>query len=157
MPIVVEPVGPDGSIRMHPIGIARIPVQSQQTGGFVSVESHIELGPEFTSYLRGLEDYSHILVLYWMHEQSTPKAVTRPQGNPVVPEVGMFACRWPQRPNPVGLTTVRLLGIDGTTLRLEGLDVIDGTAVIDIKPYYPPYDEPKGEVRVPDWIDLLQY
>lgn len=52
---------------------------------------------------------------------------------------------------------MRLLGIDGSTLRVEGLDVIDGTAIIDIKPYTPPYDEPKGEVRVPDWIYLLQY
>ena len=93
MPVVVEPVGLDGSIRMHPIGTARTPVQSQQTGGFQAVESRIELGPEFASYLRGLEDYSHVLILYWMHEQTSPKAVTRPQGNPAVPEVGMFACR----------------------------------------------------------------
>ena len=52
---------------------------------------------------------------------------------------------------------MRLLGIEGTTLYVEGLDVIDGTAVIDIKPYYPPYDEPKGEVRVPEWVELLKY
>ncbi len=52
---------------------------------------------------------------------------------------------------------MRLLGIEGTTLLVEGLDVIDGTAVIDIKPYYPPYDEPRGEVRVPGWVDLLEY
>jgi tRNA (adenine37-N6)-methyltransferase len=52
---------------------------------------------------------------------------------------------------------VRLLGINGTTLLVEGLDVIDGTAVIDIKPYTPPYDEPKGEVRVPEWVGLLKY
>ncbi len=93
MAIVVEPVEPDGTIRMHPIGKACSQVKSQQTGGFLRVESRIELRPEFADYLRGLEDYSHILVLYWMHEQDTPKAITRPQGNPAVPEVGMFACR----------------------------------------------------------------
>jgi tRNA (Thr-GGU) A37 N-methylase len=93
VPIVVEPVGPDGSIRMHPIGKARSTVQSQQTGGFENLESRIDLDPDFASYLQGLDQYSHILVLYWMHEQSSPEAVTRPQGNPNVPEVGMFACR----------------------------------------------------------------
>ena len=52
---------------------------------------------------------------------------------------------------------MRLLAIDGTTLHVRGLDVIDGTPVIDIKPYTPPYDEPKGEVRVADWVYLLKY
>ncbi len=52
---------------------------------------------------------------------------------------------------------MRLLGIEGTTLEVEGLDVIDGTPVIDIKPYYPPYDEPEGEVQVPEWIWKLSY
>jgi tRNA (Thr-GGU) A37 N-methylase len=50
-----------------------------------------------------------------------------------------------------------LQSIEGTTLHVEGLDVIDGTAVIDVKPYTPPYDEPRGEVRVPDWVFLLRY
>jgi tRNA (adenine37-N6)-methyltransferase len=93
MPAAIEPVEPDGTIRMHPIGRARSQVKRQQTGGFQELESRIELGPEFAGYLRGLEEYSHILVLYWMHEQTAPKAVTRPQENPAVPEVGMFACR----------------------------------------------------------------
>lgn len=93
MSTVVEPIGPDGSIRMHPIGKAHSSVQFQQTGGFQQLESSIELAPEFASYLQGLEQYSHLIVLYWMHEQRTPKATTRPQGHPAVPEVGMFACR----------------------------------------------------------------
>lgn len=93
MPIIVEPVGPDGSVRMHPIGQAFSPVRTQQTGGFLEVTSRIELAPELAEYMQGLDGYSHILVLYWMHEQKMPKATTRPQGNPEVPEVGMFACR----------------------------------------------------------------
>ncbi|TAK33624.1 MAG: hypothetical protein EPO21_12190 [Chloroflexota bacterium] len=55
------------------------------------------------------------------------------------------------------MCTVRLVGIEGTTLHVQGLDVIDGTPVIDIKPYTPPYDEPKGEVRVPEWVYRLKY
>ncbi len=93
MSIVIEPMGADGSVRMHPVGRAFSPVRSQQTGGFETVTSRIELAPEFADYLQGLEHYSHILVLYWMHEQTAPKATTRHQGNPSVPVVGMFACR----------------------------------------------------------------
>ncbi len=93
MPIIVEPIAPDGSIRMHPIGKASSPVSAQQTGGFDTVESRIELLPELAGHLQGLEDYSHIIVVYWMHEQTSPMAITRPQGNPAVSEVGMFACR----------------------------------------------------------------
>lgn len=52
---------------------------------------------------------------------------------------------------------MRLLAVEGTTLRVQGLDVIDGTLVIDIKPYTPPYDQPKGEVRVPEWVYFLKY
>jgi tRNA (Thr-GGU) A37 N-methylase len=55
------------------------------------------------------------------------------------------------------LVVVRLISIEGTTLHVKGLDAIDGTPVIDIKPYYPPYDVPSGEVRVPEWIDRLKY
>ncbi len=93
MPIVKEPITPDGPIRMRPIGKAWSPVLRQQTGGFQEMESRIELRPELAGYLQGLEDYSHVIVVYWMHEQTSPEAITRPQGNPAVPEVGMFACR----------------------------------------------------------------
>ena len=93
MSVVIEPMGPDGSIRLHPIGKAQSLVHGQQTGGFHEVESSIELAPEFASYLEGLEGYSHLIVVYWMHQQTAPKATTRPQGHPAVPEVGMFACR----------------------------------------------------------------
>jgi tRNA (Thr-GGU) A37 N-methylase len=93
MAVVVEPIGSDGSIRMHPIGKAHSPVARQQTGGFLEMESRIELAPEFECYLAGLEQYSHVIVLYWMHEQTSPKARTQPQGHPAAPEVGMFACR----------------------------------------------------------------
>lgn len=93
MSIVIEPIARDGSIRMHPIGRAVSAVRSQQTGGFQDVEARIELLPELASHLQGLEEYSHVIVVYWMHEQTSPLAITRPQGNPAVPEVGIFACR----------------------------------------------------------------
>lgn len=90
---IIEPIRPDGTICLHPIGKAGSPILRQQAGGFEEVECIIELEPEFEDYLGGMDQYSHIMVLFWMHEQTQPKAITRPQGNPAVPEVGMFACR----------------------------------------------------------------
>lgn len=89
----VQPVGPDGQISMYSVGVIRSKVSTQQTGGFEDARTVIELDPKFADYLRGLESYSHLQVIYWMHEQLEAKAITRPQGNPSVPEVGMFACR----------------------------------------------------------------
>lgn len=84
---------PDGSILIHPIGQVRSRVEEQQTGGFETVESTIELKPEFQEFLTGLSDYSHVNVLYWLSEMTETHALHQPQSNPEVPYVGMFACR----------------------------------------------------------------
>jgi len=70
--------------------------------------------------------------------------------------VGIFACRCPTRPNPIAISTGELLGIEKTVLTVKGLDAIDGTPIIDIKPYTPQYDL-RGKVRVPKWVDRLEY
>lgn len=86
------------------------------------------------------------------------QADTRAQGNfRDAPEVGIFACRCPYRPNPIAVTTVRLVRIEGLELVVEGLDAVNGTPVIDIKPYTPRMDAAVGEVRVPPWVDKLVY
>lgn len=83
------------------------------------------------------------------------KVIThRPQGNSQVPIVGIFSCRCPQRPNPIAVTTVKLLGCIGNKLKVEGLDIIDGTPIIDIKPYWPVYDEVK-KAKIPKWVSKL--
>ena len=83
------------------------------------------------------------------------KVIThRPQGNPNVPIVGIFSCRCPQRPNPVAVTTVKLLSHKGNKLKLKGLDILNGTPIIDIKPYWPVYDEVKS-VKIPKWVNKL--
>ncbi len=89
----IEPIAADGTIRIKPIGAIRSAVDKQQTGGFESVQSWVELRPEFADFLLGIDDYSHLAVVYWLSEQTAALPVTRPQGNPDVPEVGMFACR----------------------------------------------------------------
>ena len=91
--MAIEPMAADGTIRLRPIGTIRSGVRAQQTGGFEAVESRIELLPEFEEWLLGLDGYSHVKVLFWMSEQTEAHGVHRPQGNPHVPDVGMFACR----------------------------------------------------------------
>ena len=71
-----------------------------------------------------------------------------------MPELGIFAQRAKHRPNPIGVTAVRLLGVDGNVLRVRGLDAIDGTPVLDIKPYFPRFDAP-GDACVPEWVERL--
>lgn len=120
--------------------------------------ARVALEPEWSAALDGLEHYSHLMVLFWMHHVGTCKLTHVPQGNfRDAPEVGIFACRCPYRPNPIAVTTVRLLRIDGLELVVEGLDAVNGTPVIDIKPYTPRMDAAVGEVRVPPWVDKLVY
>ena len=122
------------------------------------VESTIQLDSAFgAEALRGLDEFSHIEVVYLFHRVD-PAAVTtdarRPRENPAWPEVGIFAQRGKGRPNRIGLSTCRLLGVDGTGLRVRGLDAIDGTPVLDIKPYMREF-APRGEVRQPRWADEI--
>ena len=104
--------------------------------------SEIIINPDYAGILDGIEDFSHLLVLYWAHKvDAMGRKLTRahPIGRKDLPLVGIFATCSPARPNPVLAIAVRLLESDGFTLRVEGLDAVDGTPVIDIKPYLPSY------------------
>jgi len=105
------------------------------------------------SSLLGLQDFSHVEVVYVFHRVppgQVTTAVRRPRGKPDWPEVGIFAQRAKARPNRLGVTVCRLLGVDGRTLHVQGLDAIDGTPVVDVKPYLAELG-PRGEVRQPAW------
>jgi tRNA (adenine37-N6)-methyltransferase len=122
------------------------------------VDSTIALDAAFDgSALRGLAEFSHIEVVYLFHLVD-PAAVTtaarRPRDNPEWPEVGIFAQRGKGRPNRIGVSTCQLLGVDGTRVRVRGLDAIDGTPVLDIKPYMREFG-PRGEIRQPRWADEI--
>ena len=80
--------------------------------------------------------------------------VRRPRGRDDMPEAGIFAQRAKHRPNPIGVTAVRVVARDGTVLRVQGLDAIDGTPVIDIKPYVPAFDRVDG-AAAPEWLERL--
>ena len=138
------------------IGVVRSEVKQpprQVPFGWEKVVSDIVVNSSLTEALDGLEEFSHIIVLYWMHQVGTgdlPMKV-HPMGKQEFPLVGRFATRSPNRPNPIGKATVRLLERQGNILKVQGLDAIDGTPVIDIKPYLPGYDS-VAEARVPLWV-----
>jgi tRNA-Thr(GGU) m(6)t(6)A37 methyltransferase TsaA len=105
----------------------------------------IMVDPRWVSGLRGLETVSHVLVLYWMDKARRDLVVQSPRH--YVQERGTFALRSPVRPNPIAASVVRLVGIDGANLSVVGLDCIDGTPLLDIKPYFASTDSvPEAQV-----------
>lgn len=139
---------------IKPVGFVKNNVKEARFGGFKNEVSEIILDEEFTSALTGIEDYSHVIVVYIMDKVKDYVIEHRPQGNPEVPIVGIFACRCPQRPNNLAITTVEVLGRDKNILKVKGLDILDGTPIFDIKPYWPQYDMPK-KPKYPAWVDKL--
>jgi len=122
-----------------------------------NVVSEIAIDAAFTGILDGIEDFSHILVLYWAHrvsEEGRSIVKAHPMGRKDLPLVGIFATCSPARPNPLCAIVVRLLERKGNLLRVQGLDAIDGSPVIDIKPYNPGY-YPIGEVRTSPWLEQI--
>jgi tRNA-Thr(GGU) m(6)t(6)A37 methyltransferase TsaA len=120
-----------------------------------NVISEIVINPELVEALDNLDEFSHIIVLFWTqrnHKVSTPNKIHLKR-NPGSPLVGLFATRSPDRPNPVSKTTVKLLERKGGILRVQGLDAFDGTPVVDIKPYIPGYDS-VDEAQVPEWVRI---
>ena len=142
------------TISLRAIGIVRNDVkQPISEHDWKNVVSHIVIDRNLGEALDNLNEFSHIIVLYWMHQhpQGQPPTKVYPMGKQDIPMKGVFATRSPNRPNPIGKTTVRLLQRWGNTLMVEGLDAIDGTPVIDIKPYIPGGDS-VANARVPQWI-----
>jgi tRNA-Thr(GGU) m(6)t(6)A37 methyltransferase TsaA len=128
----------------HPIGFVRspftstdgMPIQPSRARG---VEGSVVVEPEFAEGLADLDGFSHLVLLCHMHQ-------SRPYRLKVVPylddvERGLFATRAPSRPNPIGLSVVGLRSIDGATVHISGVDLLDGTPVLDIKPYVGEFDE----------------
>lgn len=146
--------GEAASHTVTPIGFVRSPVREPVDEGWDAVESKIELVPALRPGLQGLGEFSHVLVVTWLHGAAFDRArhlVRRPRGLAQMPELGIFAQRAKDRPNPIGVTCVPILGVDPDGLRVRGLDAIDGTPVIDLKPHFPQFDSPAG-ARVPAWV-----
>jgi tRNA-Thr(GGU) m(6)t(6)A37 methyltransferase TsaA len=107
------------------------------------VESVIELDSRWQQGLEGLAPGDHFWVLCHFDQAGPPKLKVHPRGDRSRPLTGMFNSRSPHRPNPISLTLVRLLKIEGCRLTVQGLEMMDGTPVLDIKPYVPGIDQPQ--------------
>ncbi|OQX23202.1 MAG: tRNA (N6-threonylcarbamoyladenosine(37)-N6)-methyltransferase TrmO [Desulfobacteraceae bacterium IS3] len=119
--------------------------------------SDILIDPEFEELLEGIEDYSHILVLFWAHkvpEESRKLTKVHPMGLKEMPKRGIFATCSPARPNPVLLTAVKLLERKGNILKVQGLEAVDGTPVVDIKPYVKGYHSAENP-KSPEWMEKI--
>jgi L-fuculose-phosphate aldolase len=132
-------------VRLVPIGVVRSAIQSLEEapkqGALSWTEAEIVVKPEFAEALCGLSERSgKIIVLCWMHEADRERRKVHPRGREDRPERGVFSTRSPHRPNPISLHTVDLLEVRGNVLRVRGMDAIDGTPVVDIKPHSPELD-----------------
>ena len=127
---------------MRPIGVihspytekGQTPIQPSRSQAPGSVEVY----PEFAGGLQGLEGFSHIIILYIFHQSMGYSLRVKPFLDHQ--EHGLFATRYPYRPNPIGLSIVRLEGIQANILNVADIDVLDGTPLLDIKPYVPDFD-----------------
>ena len=138
-------------MEFRPIGFVKSSVTEPVDENWGRIVSRIHLTEPWRRGLKGLEEFSHLMVIFHMHQAAhDPKTdlVRRPRGRTDMPEVGIFAQRARHRPNPIGITAVRLLEIRGSTLTVQGLDAIDGSPVLDLKPYIPEFDR-IGRPRVP--------
>lgn len=144
-------------ISLRVIGIVRNGRTSTEDRGWGAVESTIELRPEFAPGLAGLEGFSHAIVLFYMQldPDGEPAAIQRrPRGRADMPLLGVFAQRGRMRPNPVGITTAEVVRVEPPRLIVSGLDAIDGTPVLDLKPYFPVLDR-AADAHVPEWVGRL--
>lgn len=143
-------------LELRRMGHVENDIQPGQDVTWEAIESQIVINPEFAEGLDGVEEFSHIVVLFWLDRPRDKQAPLKvhPEAREDMPLVGVFATRAPVRPNPIGLTTVELLGRDGNVLLVRGLDAYNGTPVLDIKPYLIRGDMKPG-ASVPKWLQRL--
>jgi tRNA-Thr(GGU) m(6)t(6)A37 methyltransferase TsaA len=152
-----KPVHNMKTITYRPIGILRTPFTTLgnmpiQPAAAEGVTATIELDPDLVAGLRDLDGFSHLILLYHLHEAGD----ARLNVTPFLDEEphGVFATRAPTRPNPIGLSVVQLLRIERNVLHVRNVDILDGTPLLDIKPYVPEFDcPPTAEAVRVGWIE----
>jgi tRNA-Thr(GGU) m(6)t(6)A37 methyltransferase TsaA len=132
-------------ICLNPVGVVKKPGRS----------AWLEIYPEYVPALKGLQDFSHLWVFYWFHENDTPEErrtlQVHPRRDPANPLTGVFACRAPVRPNLIGFTACRIVKVQGNRVEVADLDARDGTPILDLKPYIPRGDA-IPEAVTPEWL-----
>jgi tRNA-Thr(GGU) m(6)t(6)A37 methyltransferase TsaA len=134
------------NVTYRPIGVIHSPFEEPenvpiQPAAAKGVEGRVEIRPEFIDGLQDLDGFSHLVLIYHLHLSRGFSLLVKPFLDDELR--GVFATRAPRRPNPIGLSVVRLLAVDSTTLRIQDVDIVDGTPLLDLKPHIPEVD-PKG-------------
>ena len=147
------------SLMMTPIGVVSSSRKKVEDDNWDAEKSFVALDTSQFSgeSLAGLSDFSHVEILFFMNQvdpAKIEKTARHPRNNESWPKVGIFAQRGKNRPNQIGTTICRVLKVDGTHLHLEGLDAVDGTPVLDIKPWVSEFG-PRGPVHQPKWMSEL--
>ena len=137
---------PIGVIHSPFIDIEGMPIQPTGASG---IQGTVEVFPEFAEGLKDLEGFSHIILLYHFHRVQEAKLIVTPFMD--FQPRGVFATRAPKRPNPIGLSIVKLISIKQNSLHIENVDILDGTPLLDIKPYVPEFDQHRAD-RV-GWLE----
>ena len=132
-------------LELQVIGLVRSPLHdpadAPRQGDEGAPRARLVLNPAVWPGLDGLRVGAEILVLTWLHRARRDVLRTRPRNDPNRPEQGVFTTRSPDRPNPLGLHRVRVLAFDGNAVEVDGLEAVDGTPVVDLKPVLGPVDE----------------
>lgn len=141
---------------MRHVGTVHNAVEAKKDAAWGEDVSEIVLEEEYCGGLSGLQDFSHAIIVYYLDKAAyNPERhlKRRPQNREDMPLVGIFSQRAKDRPNGIGITAVQIVSVDECSLTIKGLDAIDGTPVLDIKPYYPQYDQ--KDAHVPEWVTRL--
>jgi len=142
----------------EPVGHVRSDRNQMSEGHWAKVESRIEIDPRYAGGLAGLGEFSHVVVVFHLDRipafDPAKQLARNPRGMEDLKPVGVFAQRTKFRPNPIGVTAVELVRVDAGGIVVRGLDALDGTPVLDIKPYIPAFER-KEEVRLPSWVERM--
>lgn len=140
-------------INLRPIGLIHSPYREKEDipcqGCRSKMTGVVEVFPDYAEGLKDVEGFSHLILIYYFHKASETKLIAKPflDDQPR----GIFAIRGPSRPNHIGLTVVKLLKTEGNQLTVANIDCLDGTPLLDIKPYIPEFDE-KSDIKI-GWLE----
>jgi len=147
-------------MKIEPIGFVRNEVLHPNNSEWGEEISEIITKDEFTKGLIGLEEFTHAIIVFYMHQASYNEErhlVRHPQNREELPKIGIFAQRARHRPNPIGITSVQIIGVEENILTVKGLDAINETPILDIKPYFPDFDMRK-DAETPEWVqEVMKY
>lgn len=144
-------------ITLEPIGYVSNDVENKKDISWSDDISKIILKKDYIGGLKGMEDFSHAIIIYYLDKasfESMKHLQRRPQNREDMPLVGIFSQRGKDRPNQIGITTVQIISVKEELLIVKGLDSINRTPILDIKPYYPMYDC-REDAKVPEWVNRL--